>query len=100
MKKQERHESRSLGLTLIAIGKLIKVTLLLATGVTALVLVHRDPPEVLMRLANIVGVDPENRFLYRLVEKVSGVSAKQLKEVGVGTFVYAAVFSVEGIGLW
>jgi uncharacterized membrane protein (DUF2068 family) len=100
MNRQKRHGDRSVGLTLIAIGKLIKVSLLLATGVAALTMAHRDPPATLIHWADVVGVDTGNRWLYELITKVAGASAKQLEELGVGSFVYAAVFSVEGVGLW
>lgn len=89
-----------LGLKIIAVGKLIKVVTLLAVGIAALVVVGKDPPQVLIDVANSFGVDPGSRHLYRLAEKLSGVSAKQLEEVGFGSFVYAALFAVEGIGLW
>ncbi len=100
MKEQKRHGGRDFGLTLIAIGKLIKVVALTSIGVAALFIAHQDPPEVLIEWANTIGVAPGNRWLHGLVEKVAPVDAKELDAVGVGSFVYASVFAVEGVGLW
>ncbi len=99
MERQERHGRRAVGLTLIAIGKLIKVVLLLSAGVAALFMAH-DPPHALLRLAHDLGVDAGNRWLHLVIAKAAGHSTHQLREIGVGSFVYAAVFAVEGSGLW
>lgn len=91
---------RALGLTLIAIGKLIKVTLLLFAGIAALAMAHGGAPQTLAHWAEHVHVSPANRHVHALVAKVAGISPRHLEELGVGSFVYAAVFAVEGTGLW
>lgn len=96
---QERHGRRAVGLTLIALGKLIKVTLLVSAGVAALTMAH-DPPHSLQHWAHVVGVDAGNHWLHLLISKASGLSTHQLHALGVGSFVYAAIFAVEGVGLW
>jgi uncharacterized membrane protein (DUF2068 family) len=87
-------------LRLIAVGKLIKVTLLLAVGIAAIAAVGHDPPQLLVDAANVVGVDPGSRHLHQLASKLAGVDARKLHEVGFGSFFYAALFSIEGVGLW
>jgi uncharacterized membrane protein (DUF2068 family) len=112
MDEQERHDQpgesrkkggqkgkRDLGLTIIGIGKLIKAAVLLTVGVAALVAVNDGPPKMLAHAANFIGVDHNSHHLQRLVGEVSGVSAKQLATIGFGSFVYAALFAVEGVGL-
>lgn len=86
-------------LVLIALFKLVKVVLLVAIGVGAFKLAGRDVGETLTRWASYLRVDPENRFLHGLLEKTAGIDARKLAAIGVGTFVYAAVFAVEGVGL-
>ena len=86
-------------LTVIGIGKLIKVAILLSVGVAALLAVNHRPPELLAHVANFVGVDHNSRHLHQLIAKVSGVTPKKLEAVGLGCFVYAALFATEGIGL-
>jgi uncharacterized membrane protein (DUF2068 family) len=108
MSKQERHGDETSGksgksdvwLRVIAIGKLVKVTVLLAVGIAALVAVNKDPPQLLVDAANVLGVDPGSRHLYELAAGLSGLDSKRLEEIGFGSFVYAGLFSVEGVGLW
>jgi uncharacterized membrane protein (DUF2068 family) len=97
---QERHGQPDVGLKIIAIGKLIKVIALVSVGIAALAAAHGNPPALLVDAANALGVDPNGRHMHRVVEKLSGVPAKKLDEIGFGSFVYAALFAVEGIGLW
>jgi uncharacterized membrane protein (DUF2068 family) len=97
---QERHGKGEIGLKVIAVGKLIKVVALVSVGIAALVAAHRDPPALLVDAANALGVDPDGRHMHRLVAKLAGTDAKKLDEVSFGSFVYAALFAVEGIGLW
>jgi uncharacterized membrane protein (DUF2068 family) len=104
MDEQERHKrgqcgKGDLGLTIIGIAKLIKVGLLTSVGIAALVAVNHDPPELLAQLANAVGVDPNSHHMQRLVGKLAGVTPKKLEAVGFGSFVYAALFATEGVGL-
>ncbi len=99
MVEQRGHGKRAVGLTLIAIGKLVKVSLLLGAGVAALLMAH-DPPQALIHGAHALGIDAGNHWLHAAVAKVSGVSVKHLHEIGLGSFVYAAVFAIEGTGLW
>lgn len=100
MPNETKHPKRPLGLTLIAIGKAIKVIVLLAVGTAALALVGKNPPAVLLHWADMLRVDAGNRYLYRILEKLTGATPKKLEELGVGTFLYAALFSIEGTGLW
>jgi uncharacterized membrane protein (DUF2068 family) len=86
-------------LTVIGVGKLIKVAILLSVGIAALVAVNHRPPELLAQVANFVGVDHNSHHLHRLIAKVSGVTPKKLEAVSLGCFVYAALFATEGIGL-
>ncbi len=88
-----------LGLTIIAIGKLIKVTALTTVGIAALVAVNHDPPRMFEHVANFLGVDHDSRHLHRLVAELAGVSPKKLATVCLACFVYAALFAVEGVGL-
>jgi uncharacterized membrane protein (DUF2068 family) len=97
--KGESGSKGAIGLRIIAVGKLIKVVALLSLGIASLAAVGHDPPELLLRVAHAVGVHG-GHSLDRLVASLGGVSSRQLEEVGFGAFVYAALFSVEGLGLW
>jgi uncharacterized membrane protein (DUF2068 family) len=91
--------SRATGLLLIALFKLFKAGLLIIVGVGALRLVHRDIADVVEHWTQILRVDPESRFIHRIIAKLFAVTPKQLKELGVGTFFYASLLLTEGIGL-
>ena len=97
---QERHGRSDLGLKVIAVGKLIKVIALVSVGIAALTAAHGNPPALLVDAANAAGVDPNSRHMHAALEKIAGIDAKKLDEIGFGSFVYAALFAVEGIGLW
>lgn len=87
--------------TLILIGlfKLTKSVLLIAVGIGALRLLHKDIGETVAHWVNILRVDPDNRFIHRVLAKIFAVTPKQLKELSVGTFFYAALLGTEGVGL-
>lgn len=99
--RQEKSGSKGdLGLKLIATGKLIKVATLIAVGIAAIAVVGHDPPAAFVHAGSMCGIDAGSRHLHLLASKLSGVTTTQLREIGLVCFVYAAVFTVEGIGLW
>jgi len=87
------------GLRLIAAFKLLKALALVALGVGALELLHKDIAGELEHWINVFRVDPHNHFLDLLLGKLSILDDRRLKELSVGTFVYSGIFFVEGIGL-
>lgn len=91
--------SHGRGLRLIAAFKLLKGFALLAVGIGALRLLHTDVAAILEHWINVFRVDPHNHFINRLLEKLSILDDRRLKELSVGTFVYSAIFFTEGIGL-
>jgi uncharacterized membrane protein (DUF2068 family) len=97
-KKRLRESDRIL--TLIAVMKLVKAALLIALGIGALRLLHRDLVDTVMHWIDVLRVDPDNRYVHRLLERIFNITPRQLKALSIGTFFYAALFAVEGIGLW
>jgi uncharacterized membrane protein (DUF2068 family) len=93
-----KHPARS-GILLIGLFKLLKGLSLVAVGVGALKLLHKDVATVVDHWVQILRVDPENRFIHRALTKILGVSPKQLKELSIGTFFYASLLLTEGVGL-
>jgi uncharacterized membrane protein (DUF2068 family) len=87
------------GVLLIGLFKLLKGLMLVAVGVGALKLLHRDVATVVEHWVEVLRVDPDNRFIHRVLLKVFAVSPRQLKELSIGTFFYAALLLTEGIGL-
>ncbi len=89
----------STGLILIGLFKLVKGVLLIAVGIGALRLLHQDVASSVTHWVEILRVDPENRYIHRVLAKVFAVNPKQLKELSAGTFFYAALLLTEGAGL-
>jgi len=91
--------TRGRGLRLIAAFKLLKAAALIAIGVGALRLLHKDVAAVAEHCVNMFQVDPHNHFINLLLTKLAILDDRRLKELSIGTFVYAAIFLVEGTGL-
>ncbi|MDQ6677893.1 MAG: DUF2127 domain-containing protein [Acidobacteriota bacterium] len=87
------------GILLIGLFKLVKGFALLAIGVGALRLLHRDVAQQVNHWVQVLRVDPENHYVHLAMSRVANVSPRQLREVSAGTFFYAALLLTEGIGL-
>jgi uncharacterized membrane protein (DUF2068 family) len=97
--KKSAVRSSSTGLILIGTFKLVKGLLLLAVGIGALNLLHKDIGEVVTRWVEALRVDPDNHFIHRILTKVFSVTPNQLKALSAGTFIYAGLLLTEGVGL-
>jgi len=86
-------------LLLIALFKLIKGILLLAVGIGALKLLHRDIAQTVAHWVDILRVDPDNGLIHRFLTRVLSVTPAQLRAASAGTFVYAGLLLTEGLGL-
>jgi len=87
------------GLRLIAAFKLLKGLALLALGIGALKLLHKDVEAMVVHWINVFQVDPHGHYIHLLLAKLSILDDKRLKELSAGTFIYSAIFLTEGIGL-
>lgn len=87
-------------LRLIAAFKLLKAASLIALGVGAFHLIHKDVAGELEHWIEVFGLDPGNRFIDAALSQAANVSPDQIKKLGLGSFIYAGLFLIEGIGLW
>lgn len=92
-------KTRPRGLLYIGLFKLIKGLLLVSVGIGAASLLHKDLGEVFMRWVQVLRVDPDNQFIHRILVKLFAVTPRQLEELSIGTFFYAALLLTEGVGL-
>jgi len=90
---------RGRGLWIIAAFKLLKACGLIAVGVGALRLLHKDVAAIVEHWINMFRVDPHNHFIDLLLARLSLLDDRRLKELSAGTFIYAGISSVEGVGL-
>jgi uncharacterized membrane protein (DUF2068 family) len=87
-------------LRLIAVFKFLKAAMLIALGIGAFRLLHRDIGSLLEHWTEVLGVDPGNRFVDAALSRVSDLRPEQIRRLGLGSFLYAGLFLAEGTGLW
>jgi len=84
----------------IALYKLVKVLLLLAVAYGEIRLSDASLAARLVTWASARPLGLEHKVVTWLLEWFSGLSASRVHALRMVTFAYAAVFAVEGIGLW
>lgn len=87
------------GLLLIGALKLLKGLALLVAGIGLLSLLHRDVAETARHWIEAIRIDPHDRWIDHLLERIGGISHRALRRLGIGTLLYSAVFCTEGVGL-
>jgi uncharacterized membrane protein (DUF2068 family) len=98
-KAANNKRSGSTMLVLIGIFKLFKALMLIVVGIGALKFLHKDAGSTVTHWIQVLRVDPDNRFVHSLLVKIFRVTPKQLRELSLGTFLYAGLFAIEGSGL-
>ena len=87
------------GIRLIAFFELLKGTLVTIGAIGLLTLIHKDAGNILNDAVLRLRVDPDNRYIHMLITRLSGATPRQLEAVSAGSFLYAALRYVEGLGL-
>jgi len=95
MKKSERRMIRLIGLF-----KLAKAALLIGVGVAALRLVHANIAGLLEEWVPRIGFGPGSKYVGRVLVEAASLTPTRIKDVGVGSLIYAGLFLTEGLGLW
>jgi uncharacterized membrane protein (DUF2068 family) len=98
-KKQYSNEPFSFVLFLIGLFKLLKALLLIAVGIGAIKFLHKDLSSAVLHWVQVLRVDTDNRYIHGILVRIFRVTPRQLKELSVGTFIYAGLFLTEGAGL-
>ena len=78
---------------------MLKTATLLALGVAAFFLVHHDLAEVLKHWVAVLGLAPGGHYVRVALAEAGVLGDRQLREIGVVCFLYAALFALEGAGL-
>jgi uncharacterized membrane protein (DUF2068 family) len=95
-KRSSRHDT---ALFAIAIFKFVKGAVLLALACGALGMLHKDVASHVEDWLDQLRIDPDNRFMGALLNKLQLVHTKELKELSAVGAGYAALFLAEGTGL-
>ena len=93
------HRKSPRTLLAIALFKLVKGILLIAVGIGAIKLLHKDVAQTVLHWVDVLRVDRDNRFIHGLLIRAFSISPNQLKATSIGTFVYAGLLLTEGVGL-
>lgn len=91
--------SRYLGFRLIGCLKLASGLLALILGIGFMQFVGHDPGLHIERMSAHLGLDPHNHLIHRLISALTGINRSRLRAIQVGTFFYAILHVIEGIGL-
>ena len=84
----------------VALFKLLKSATLIAAGIGIFKLVHHDVASTLNHWILELGLDPGHRFVGEAIQRVTSLSPHKIRDIGIVSFIYAALFLTEGIGLW
>ncbi len=87
------------GLMLIGGFKFVSGLLLVALGIGLFRDAHADLEKQAEHLVAALKLDPDSHFIHLAIEKISGISPRKLRAIGVGTFLYALLYLAEGGGL-
>ena len=89
----------ALGFRVIGAMKLASAVMLVLAGFGIFRLLNRDLGETLQHFASVLHLDPENRLVHEIISRAAGIDRAHLKAIGAGTFFYAGLEGLEGIGL-
>jgi uncharacterized membrane protein (DUF2068 family) len=84
---------------LIGLFKLFKAILLIAVGIGALKMIHSDVTDIALRIVTKLGLDPFGPHVGRFLREAANLTPNKIRDAAVGSFLYAALFLTEGIGL-
>ena len=92
------------GLELVAIYSFVKAGALLAAGLAALGMLNGRVSVAANNWLEGLALRYESRFAGRLAEHalpyLDRATGRHLIEIAIGAFLFAAVYAIEGIGLW
>ena len=72
----------------------------LAFGFGAFRFLGHDPGPAAERLVSHLGLDPHNQIIHEVLPRITGIDRAHLRAIEVGTFFYALLHTIEGIGLF
>ena len=95
--KSPAHRNRIL--LLIGLFKFVKAAALITAGILVIHFRNADLTKVALHWINKMRLDPHNHWVDMVLDHIALIHKKQMEMLAGGTFVYALLFAIEGIGL-
>jgi uncharacterized membrane protein (DUF2068 family) len=87
------------GFKVIGTLKLISGAFSVAAGIGILHYIDRGHGMGLERVVTHLGLDPHNHIIHTVISELTGIDRLHLRAIEAGTFLYALLHLIEGIGL-
>lgn len=87
------------GFRVIGFLKIASGLLALVLGVAFVRFLNHDPAQSIARLSTHLRLDPHNHLINRIISALTGIDRSRLRAIQAGTFFYAILHLIEGIGL-
>ncbi len=87
------------GFKVIGTLKLLSGLLAVVVGMGATRFLAHDPGPKLERAVTHLGLDPQNHLIHSVISELTGLDQTHLRAIEAGTFFYALLHLLEGIGL-
>ena len=87
------------GFRVIGFLKLASGCLALVLGLAFVRFLNHNPGESVERWSAHLGLDPNNHFINWIISKLTGIDRSRIRAIQAGTFFYAILHLIEGIGL-
>ena len=94
------HQERHAALRLIAIYKVVKMCFLLAVAAAAFGLVREARFDAFTAWIEQLPIHHGHGFLVQIIDRFLELGPRKFLAIGIAACIYAAVFAIEGWGLW
>lgn len=94
-----RSSSGYYGFKVIGALKLLSGLIAVFVGIGTVRFLDHDPGPKLERAVTHLGLDPHNEVIHGVISWITGVDRTHLRAIQAGTFFYALLHLIEGIGL-
>ena len=79
--------------------KLLTALLLIGVGTGAFHFMNHNITQFAKEILTIMHLDPKSSFLDQLIGSFTDLKQSDLRKIGIATFIYAALYIIEGVGL-
>ena len=84
----------------IALFKFFKAAAMITAGILAIRFRYANLTVIATQCLDKFRLDPHNQYVHWVLDHAKLIHAKQLEILAAGTFIYALLFLIEGIGLY